>query len=331
MQYRQFGQTELSVSEIGFGGWAIGGPAKVGDLSIGWGNTDDTISVQAIAAAMDAGINFFDTADFYGLGHSETLLGKVLQGNNDMLIATKVGQKRGEDGKVAIDYSYDYIIQACENSLRRLQRDRIDFYQLHVARLQHLQQGDCLRAMHDLMKAGKIRYWGISLLTFQPEPEADFLLDHQGGHGFQLVFNLINQLALPVLMRAAAQGYGIIARMPLQFGLLSGKIRQDTRFSPDDHRSYRLVPEVTGPVYNILQEKLVPMAERYRTSLAGLALSYLLSYPEVSVIIPGIRTPEQVAANTEHLVQLSADDKQYLRDMYANDWLALMPLIQQRG
>jgi aryl-alcohol dehydrogenase-like predicted oxidoreductase len=331
MQYRQFGNTGMTVSEIGFGTWAIGGPAKVGNLSIGWGDSDDATSIKAIDAAIDAGINFFDTADFYGLGHSETLLGKALYGKKDMLIASKVGQKPGDDGKVAIDYTYDYIIQACEKSLQRLKRERIDFYQLHVARLQHLQQGDCLRAMEDLMQAGKIRYWGISLLTFQPEPEADFFFEHRLGHGFQLVFNLINQLALPVLMRAAQMGYGIIARMPLQFGLLSGKIKPDTLFSPEDHRSYRLVPEIVGPVYTILREKLLPMAEKYQTTLAGLALSYILSYPEGSVIIPGIRTPEQVAGNTEHLVKLAADDKQYLQDMYARDWQALIPLIQKQG
>lgn len=331
MQYRRFGNTDMKLSEIGFGTWAIGGPARVGNLSIGWGDSDDTISIKAIQAALDAGINFFDTADFYGLGHSESLLGKVLQGNKEVFIATKVGQKPGADGKVAIDYSYEYIMQACEKSLQRLHRDRIDFYQLHVARLQHLQQGDCLRAMEDLMKAGKIRYWGISLLTFQPEPEADFFFDHHVGHGFQLVFNLINQLALPLLKRAAQEGYGIIARMPLQFGLLSGKIKPGTRFSPEDHRSYRLVPEVVDPVYTVLQDKLVPMAEKYQTTLAGLALSYILSYPEISVIIPGIRTPEQVAGNTEHLVQLSSEDQQYLRDMYMSDWQALLPLIQKQG
>src|SRR5829696_1870191 len=138
MQYRKFGNTELSVSEIGFGAWAIGGNIKVGHVPIGWGKTDDAISAEAIQAAVDAGINFFDTADFYGLGHAETLLGKAIGNRPDILIASKCGQKVGVDEKIATDYSKKYLLEACDESLRRLQRDHIDFHQLHVARMPHL-------------------------------------------------------------------------------------------------------------------------------------------------------------------------------------------------
>ena len=132
MNYRQFGKTDLRVSEIGFGAWAIGGAATVGNIPIGWGHADDATSEQALLEALDAGINFFDTADFYGLGHSEELIGKVLGANQNAIIATKVGH-RNIDNKIVLDYSKKYILSACEESLKRLKRDSIDYYQFHSA------------------------------------------------------------------------------------------------------------------------------------------------------------------------------------------------------
>ncbi len=125
MQYRKFGNTELLTSEIGFGAWAIGGGAMIGETAIGWGNADDQVSVKAIHAALNKGINFFDTADIYGLGHSETILGKTLRGNKEVIIATKGGNV-SRDEKFTVDYSTDHIIKACEGSLRRLRREVID-------------------------------------------------------------------------------------------------------------------------------------------------------------------------------------------------------------
>lgn len=220
MQYRKFGSTDLTVSEVGFGSWAIGGDAMIGSTAIGWGPADDNESMKAINAAVDAGINFFDTADIYGLGHSEELIGKTVGKNNDVIIATKVGNV-ARDQKFTVDYDYDYMIGACEKSLKRLQRSVIDYYQLHTAKLSHLEHGDCIKAMQDLQQQGKIRYWGISLNTFDAEPEAAFLLKNKLGNGFQLVLNIINQKSLPLIKKAHENGYGIIVRMPLQFGLLT--------------------------------------------------------------------------------------------------------------
>ncbi len=331
MNYRKFGNTDLTVSEIGFGTWAIGGAAFVGNLAIGWGPSDDHVSIAAIYAAMDAGINFFDTADFYGLGHSETLLGNTIGNRKDVLIASKVGQKIGDDAKVAIDYSKDYIIKACEQSLKRLKRDCIDFHQLHVARIQHLENGECIEAMQQLQKEGKIRYWGISLITFNPFPEAEFFFKNQLGNGFQLVFNLINQKALPIVTKAAQNEYGVIARMPLQFGLLSGKIKPDTVFTSDDHRSYRVVPPITEAALKILKEEVWLLCKKYNTTESGLALSYLLSYPEISTVIPGIRTPEHVALNTQYLVTLEEVDKHHLQKLYETHWQPVMVMMEKQG
>ncbi|MES2330038.1 MAG: aldo/keto reductase [Bacteroidota bacterium] len=331
MNYRQFGNTDLKVSEIGFGTWAIGGAAFVGDLAIGWGPSDDNLSIAAIHAAMDAGINFFDTADFYGLGHSETLLGETIGNRKDILIASKVGQKAGVDGKVAHDYTKAYMIKACDESLKRLKRDSIDFHHLHVARMHHLENGECIEAMQQLQKEGKIRYWGISLITFNPFPEADFFFDNNLGNGFQLVFNLINQKALPILSQAAARGYGVIARMPLQFGLLSGNIQPGTTFSNDDHRSYRVTPAITGAALKILKEEVWPLCNKYNTTESGLALSYILSYPEVSTVIPGIRTPKHVSLNTDHLVSIDEADKKHLQELYQTHWQLVMEMMEKQG
>ncbi len=331
MNYRAFGNTNLQVSEIGFGTCAIGGSANVGGVEIGWGQSDDAVSIAAIHAALDAGINFFDTADFYGLGHSETLLGKTLANNKNVIIASKVGQKIGPDGKIQIDYTKKYIVEACEQSLQRLKRDAIDFHHLHVARMVHLEDGECIEAMQQLQAQGKIRYWGISLITFNPFPEADFFLKNNVGNGFQLVFNLINQKALPIIEAAAAKGYGIIARMPLQFGLLAGKITPTTVFASDDHRSYRLVPSIIESVLHILDEHIWKLLQKYQTTPAGLALSYILSYPQISTVIPGIRTPAHVALNTNHLVLLEKADQLYLRQLYETQWQHVMQLMEKQG
>ena len=331
MKYRKFGNTDLTVSEIGFGTWAIGGAASVGGIAIGWGPSDDTVSIAAINTALEAGINFFDTADFYGLGHAEILLGTTIGKRKDVIIASKVGQKVGADGKIAIDYTKEYIIKACELSLQRLKRDTIDFHHLHVARMPHLENGECIEAMQLLQQQGKIRYWGISLITFNPFPEAEFFIKNNMGNGFQLVFNLINQKALSIMQEAAKQGYGIIARMPLQFGLLSGNIKPDTTFSTDDHRSYRLVPAIIEQVLQVLKQEVWPLLQKYQTTEAGLALSYILSYDEVSVVIPGIRTPQHVALNTNHLVQLETADKIHLRKLFETHWQPVMDMMEKQG
>lgn len=317
------------VSEVGFGAWAIGGAATVGSTPIGWGQTDDAVSVKAIQAALDAGVNFFDTADFYGLGHSESLLGQTLGQRADVLIATKVGH-RNIDEKIVLDYTKGYILEACENSLRRLNREAIDYYQLHSARLPHLQLGDCIEAMEQLQQQGKIRYWGLSLNTFHPHPEADYLMEQGKGHGFQLVFNLINQRATETLHRAAAKGYGIIARMPLQFGLLTGKISASAAFETTDHRSFRLTDEILNKSLHLLQEKVWPAGKSEGLSETSLALSFILSFPEISTVIPGIRTPEQVAANTSGLQPLATETKAYLQGL-AGEWASVVALMEQRG
>ena len=330
MNYRKFGKTDLMVSEIGFGSWAIGGGAKVGDVPIGWGVADDTVSEKAIHAALDAGINFFDTADFYGLGHSEKLLGNILNDKPDVIIATKVGHRNINETIVA-DYSKQYILQACEQSLIRLKRDVIDYYQLHSARLLHLQAGECIEAMDFLKQQGKIKYWGLSLNTFNPAPEAEFMINKKTGDGFQLVYNLINQRAYPVMKSAAKSGYGIIARMPLQFGLLTGKLTSVTKFADSDHRRFRLTRRIMDQSLKILNEKVWPVADKSKMNKTTLALNFVLSCKEVSTVIPGIRTADHVAQNTMGIEQLKDDDFKLLLQLANEDWKPVLELMEEQG
>jgi aryl-alcohol dehydrogenase-like predicted oxidoreductase len=330
MEYRRFGSTDMKVSVIGFGAWGIGGPSMAGHTPIGWGKVDDRVSEQAIRTACDRGITFFDTADFYGLGHSEELLGRVLGNRQHVAIATKVGHRLQDDGSIVLDYSRRHILEACEASLRRLKRDRIDFYQLHSARIPHLEEGQCLEALEHLREAGKIRSWGISLNTFHPEPEADFLMKRRLGQGFQLVLNVLNQRARPLLQRAARNGYGIIARMPLQFGLLSGKFTLQSTFTSDDHRSFRLTPSILRESLHALEE-LWPLADRLKLSKTAFSLSYVTSYDEVSTTIPGIKTPEQARMNTEGIRRLGAEDRRAVESLFQKRFGAVVEMMEQQG
>ncbi|HET9824435.1 MAG TPA: aldo/keto reductase [Chitinophagaceae bacterium] len=329
MQFRKFGGTDLMVSEIGFGAWAIGGGAMIGNTSIGWGDADDAISKRAIAAALDVGINFFDTADIYGLGHSERIIGETIGANPKVLIATKVGNVARND-QFTVDYSKEHILTACERSLKRLGRETIDYYQLHSARMEQLRDGECLDAMKQLQRDGKIRYWGLSLNTFDPVPEADYLVEHNLGNGFQLVLNILNQRALPILDKAKENNYGIIARMPLQFGLLSGKFAPSSTFPNNDHRHNRLTKEVI----TVSTKALAPvwqLCNKYQITKTQLALSYVLSYTGVSTVIPGIRTPEHVVQNTNNLKRLEAQDVKMIEALGTDDFADVMNLIQQQG
>ncbi len=323
MNYRKFGNTDLIVSEIGFGAWAIGGPAMAGDTPIGWGEVDDATSKKALLKARDQGINFYDTADFYGLGHSEKLIGEVLSKDSEVMLATKVGHRVNSDDKIYMDYSKKHILASCEGSLKRLRRECIDFYQLHTAKVSDLENGESIEALEQLKKEGKIRFWGVSLNTFDPHPEAAFLLSQQLGHGFQLVLNILNQEALPLVAEAEASGTGGIVRMPFQFGLLTGKFTKATRFAPDDHRRFRLPPDLLSKSIDAL-EKVWPLAEKYGISQAQLALSFILGFKGVSTVIPGIRTPEQAIQNTRKTVSLSKEDQAFLQSLYLSEFKALI-------
>ncbi|MDP2957187.1 MAG: aldo/keto reductase [Longimicrobiales bacterium] len=330
MEYRTFGTTDLRVSVVGFGAWAIGGPVMAGATPIGWGEADDETSRAALRRAFDLGVTFFDTADFYGLGRSETLIGEVFGNSDRVVVATKVGHRLDGDGAIFLDYSARHLRQACERSLARLRRDSIDLYQLHSARLPHLEQGECLEALERLREAGLIRHWGLSLNTFSPGPEADFLLDRGLGSGFQLVLNILNRRALPVVERARQAGVGVIARMALQFGLLAGAMRPGKVFAEDDHRAFRLSDEILRDSVELLDPFWRDAAEMGLTPTQA-ALGYAASVPGVSTVIPGIRTPEQAEQNAAAVVEGSERVRALVEAMPAEACEEIVLLMQERG
>ncbi|CAN5475153.1 aldo/keto reductase [soil metagenome] len=329
MNYRKFGNTKLEVSEIGFGTWGIGGPSMVGDIPIGWGEVNDETSIKALKTAYGLGVNFYDTADFYGLGHSEELLGITFGNEKDIIIASKVGHRVDENQSIYTDYTKNYILKACEDSLRRLQRETIDFYQLHTAKKSDLEKGECIEALEFLKEQGKIRYWGVSLNTYKPEPEAVYLLNNNLSDGVQLVLNIMNQKSLEICEKAKKSGLGVIARMPLQFGLLTGKFDKNTRFDKKDHRHFRLTPEVLEYSIDAL-EKVWLLTEKYGVSKTELSLSFLLSFDAVSTVIPGIKTPEQAKENTQGIVKLEKNDLDYLLSLYDKKFKIILERMEQQ-
>ncbi|HEV7919838.1 MAG TPA: aldo/keto reductase [Thermoanaerobaculia bacterium] len=312
MQLRELGSTGIKVSEIGFGAWAIGGPAEASGVPFGWGRTNDDDSLAAIRRARDLGVTFFDTADSYGFGRSESLLGIVLsRKRQDMVIATKVGVVRGMGGGLQKDFSKEHIFHACDASLRRLRTDYIDVYQLHNPTLDDLRREDAQEAMDRLQELGKIRYWGVSITT----PEEGVEIVRRGwGYTLQVLYNLLNQAPEKELFPLAKEkGYGIIARVPLASGLLTGKFRQDTVFAQDDIRQNFLTPKRLEEAIARVDEAKAIIGGATR-SLAEGALRFVLSHDAVSTVIPGAKNARQVELNAAAVeARLPADVVEKLR------------------
>ena len=295
MEYRQLGRTGIQVSEIGFGAWAIGGATEAGGVPLGWGNTSDTESMAAIRRARELGVNFFDTADIYGNGRSESLLGIVLSRRRDeVVIATKVGNVRTSSGEHRKDFSKQHIFYAIDGSLKRLRTDYVDVYQIHNPTLADLRRGEIQEAMEMLQDWGKIRVWGVSVSL--PE-EAVEIIRNGWGYTIQVLFNILNQQPAEVLFPLAAErGYGIIGRVPLASGLLTGKFRVDSSFSANDVRQNFLTPRRLVEALQRVDEVKGIVAGTAR-NLTEAALRFVLSYPEVSTTIPGARNEHQVEIN----------------------------------
>lgn len=296
MQYRTLGSTGLKVSEIGFGAWAIGGASEAAGEQWGWGDTPEADAIAAIHRARDLGVNFFDTADVYGNGRSEEILGKALGPDwKDVLVASKAGNVV-RHGKGAKDWTREHLTKSCEASLKRLKKDVIDLYQLHNPSAYDIRHGDWPETLELLQKHGKIRYYGISI--FLPE-EGIAMLARNKGQVIQLGYNALRlEMEDDVLPLAQRKNVGIIARVPLYYGILSGKFKPDATFAKNDHRSHTIGP---------MMKELVPRADRVReaagieagdsTGFAQWALKFILSNPTISTVIPGARNPEQAEKN----------------------------------
>lgn len=295
MHYRKLGNTGITVSEIGFGGWAIGGPAEASGTPLGWGPTSDEESLSAIRRARELGVTFFDTADSYGFGRSESLLGIVLsRQRQDVVIATKVGVARDEEGRLRKDFSRTHISHAVDGSLKRLRTDYIDLYQLHNPTTADLRRDDIHEAMDRLQERGKIRYWGISVNT--PEEGLE-VVSNGWGYALQVLYNVLNQAPAEQLFPLAKEkGYGIVARVPLASGLLSGKYRADTVFPVNDVRQNFLTQKRLDEVLRRVDEAKSIIGGTAR-SLAEGALRFVLANDAISTTIPGMRNVRQVEMN----------------------------------
>lgn len=301
MRYNQLGERGPMVSTIGFGAWAIGG--------VNWGPTDDAVSLKAIHAAIDAGVTLLDTADVYGYGHSEELIARVLRerGKGNVVVATKAGNdfyySTSQDdmgyGPIRQNMDKEYIIAAAEKSLQRLGVEALDILQLHSPDVEKLQRDDPWEALYQLKKAGKILHAGWSVQSFKETAQA-FLLDlhHDLLDCIQVRYNLLEREAEEELFpKAQKYGIGVIVRIPLLFGFLTGKFNRASRFSEDDHRRMNLSPEKIETYLQKL-DKAAPLYDRYPDQSQGqIALRFCLSHPACHTAIPGAKTPEQVQEN----------------------------------
>jgi aryl-alcohol dehydrogenase-like predicted oxidoreductase len=291
LKYRNVGNSGLMVSEIGFGAWGIGGGAGG---HIAYGNTDDTISLRSLHAALDAGVTLFDTSDLYGMGHSEELIGRAFQDRRDkVVIATKGGMKSPAGDQ---DFSSSHLRDALEKSLTRLATDHVDLYQLHSPPIGLLERDDrLLRLLDDLVQEGKVRFVGISARSPQ---DALTAVERFGILSVQVNLNLLDRRAVDcgLLQRCRELGAGVIARTPLCFGFLTGRYSVDDVSDPNDHRARWPREQLERWVYAAPLFGAV-IKSGNEQSPGQKALRFCLSFPEVSSVIPGMLTPDQVAEN----------------------------------
>ncbi|MFZ5781030.1 MAG: aldo/keto reductase [Pseudomonadota bacterium] len=289
MNYRALGRTGIAVSEIGFGAWGIGGRTG-GHTS--YGDTDDRVSVAALARAHECGITFFDTSAAYGNGHSEALIGRAFRGRDDVVVATKAGYEAWDK---PADFSAAAVVASTERSLRRLQTGRIDLLLLHSAPPDALRREDLRRALERLVDDGKVRAWGLSAKSPSDALAAMAICEVPV---IQANFNMMDVRAVTggLFAELSRCGTGFIARTPLCFGFLTGTVTRRTAFPPGDHRlawpSRQLANWIDGATDLLDAVAAAPGAPAVRA-----ALRFCLSFGEVATTIPGILTPREAEEN----------------------------------
>ena len=316
MKNRTFGGDGAAVSEVGLGCWQIGG----GD----WGEVGEDEALETLRGAVASGITFFDTADVYGGGRSESLIGRFLKETaRPLFVATKLGRSSppGWPG----NFTREAVRAHTEASLQRLGVEALDLTQLHCIPPEVLEAGEIFEWLRELRQEGKIRRFGASVESMD---EALTCLKQDGLASLQIIFNLFRQKPITTLFdRAQAQGVAIIVRLPLASGLLSGKYRKDTQFAASDHRTYNRdgqafnvgetfagLPFETGVEFADALKPLVPEG----LSLTQMSLRWCLDFPAVTTIIPGAKSPAMAAANAavSDLPPLSPDLHARLSEFY---------------
>jgi aryl-alcohol dehydrogenase-like predicted oxidoreductase len=315
MHYRELGRTGWQVSALSFGAWAIGGT---------WGAVDDQESMAALHGALDHGVNFFDTADVYGDGCSERLLARLRRERpEEFYIATKAGRRLSPH--VAGGYNRKNLTAFVERSLKNLETEALDLLQLHCPPTAVYYMPEVFSVLDDLGIAGKLRYYGVSVEKVE---EALKALEYPGVQSVQIIFNIFRQRPVDLFFsEAQRRRVGILARVPLASGLLSGKFTRASMFAPDDHRAFNRHGEAfdRGETFSGLDydtgllavEALRPLTPPGWT-LAQLALRWILMFPAVTCAIPGAKRPAQVEENckTASLPPLSETAMTEIREIY---------------
>jgi aryl-alcohol dehydrogenase-like predicted oxidoreductase len=293
MQFRPLGRTGWKVSDISFGAWAIGGS---------WGNVSDEESMAALHKAVECGVNFFDTADVYGMGRSERLIAKLKRDRKEIIVATKAGRRLSPH--TADGYNEKNIAGFIEDSLHNLDTDCLDLVQLHCPPTDAYYRPELFGALDRLMEAGKIRYYGVSVERVE---EALKAIEYPNVQSVQIIFNCFRHRPADLFFeQAQKKQVGILARVPLSSGMLTGKVTRDAQFAADDHRNFNRHGEAfdVGETFSGVDfEVSLQAVEELRTlvppgmSLSQFALRWIMMFDAVTCAIPGGKRPEQVAEN----------------------------------
>jgi aryl-alcohol dehydrogenase-like predicted oxidoreductase len=319
MRKRLFDDTGVSVSEIGLGTWQLGGTE--------WGDISEEDSLLTLRAAVENGITFFDTADVYGLGRSEKLIGKFLKDSSEKIfVATKLG--RFPTPGWPQNFSLQAFRAHAEASLQRLGVDVLDLLQLHCLPIEVLRQGEVFEWLRKLRQEGRIRHFGVSVESME---EAQISIEQPDLTSLQIIFNIFRQKPIAALFdQAQAKKVALIIRLPLASGLLSGRYTKDTKFPASDHRTFNR----NGESFNVgetfaglpfetgveLTEALRPLLPQGMT-MAQMALRWILDYEPVSVVIAGARNAPQAMGNAQasELPPLSTELHETLQAFYEKE------------
>jgi aryl-alcohol dehydrogenase-like predicted oxidoreductase len=334
MRYRELGRTGWKISEISFGAWAIGGS---------WGSVDDADSLAALRRAIELGVNFIDTADVYGDGRSERLIAQILRDfpGQRIYVATKAGRRLSPH--VADGYTRENITSFVERSLRNLNTDILDLLQLHCPPTEVYYRPEVFGALDDLVAAGKVRYYGVSVEKVEEGLKA---IEYRGVQSVQIIFNMLRHRPAELFFsQAQTNKVGILARVPLASGLLTGKLSAASQFAADDHRAFNRRGEMfdmgetfSGVPYDVALEAVEDLrrwapsgtpSEGPAPTMSQFALRWILMFDAVTCTIPGAKRPAQVEENcgADDLDPLSDETMAAVREIYDRK---IRPYVHQR-